>query len=226
MQVFLHLSKSLCDCDIIVEDAVGMRNFFVNLKETEENGVELLEADVIGDRFELTVIPKMKDYKAAFDNMHVSDWKDRLAKNVGNTLFSLAENMLLRVGCKYRISGLKDQDTVFLRDREYVFGTFDRFDFFDLIPMAYLFFEASCNGRRCEISDAFEINRKEVVSLSRKITLMDFGMHLIFTYPIQVGRIKKLTSNKKIRKTLKKFNQMSEDEREKVIAKQEKFMTL
>ena len=91
--------------------------------------------------------------------------------------------------------------------------------------MAYMFFEATYNGLLCECSDAFATNRKEVVSSAKKLMLIDFGLHLVFTYPIQVGRIKKLTSDKKVKSTLIKFNRLDEKERQKVLDKKEEFMS-
>ena len=91
--------------------------------------------------------------------------------------------------------------------------------------MSYMFFEASHNGVLCKCSNAFPTNQKEVISCAKKLTLLDFGAHLFFTYPVQVGRIKKLTSDKKVRSTLTKFNRLSEQDRQKVLQKKEKFMS-
>ena len=55
--------------------------------------------------------------------------------------------------------------------------------------------------------------------------LIDFGLHLLFTYPIQIGRIKKLTSNRKVKRTLIKFNMLDKKEREKILNKKEEFMS-
>ena len=225
MKVSLIISSSLYNCEVIVKDRLESKNYIVNLEDKQS---DLLEIDVESANFELTLIPRMADYQPTFSDMEIQNWKDKLAQKVGNALCSMLDKMLLRVGCTYTVSGIKENDVIYVSGQEYCFGIFDKFDKFDLfelIPMAYMFFEASYNGVLCKCSDAFAMNRKQVISSAKKLVLLDFGLHLIFTYPIQVGRIKMLTSDRKIKKTLVKFNKLSEKERQEVLDKKEKFMS-
>ena len=222
MKVSLIISSSLYNCEVIVKDRLESKNYIVNLEDKQS---DLLEIDVESANFELTLIPRMADYQSASLDMEIQNWKDKLAQKVGNALCSMLDKTLLRVGCTYTVSGIKEKDVIYVSGQEYCFGIFDKFDLFELIPMAYMFFEASCNGVLCECSDAFAMNRKQVISSAKKFVLLDFGLHLIFTYPIQVGRIKKLTSDRNIKKTLVKFNKLSEKERQEVLDKKEKFMS-
>ncbi len=222
MRLSLIFSNSLYNCEAIIKDTSGIKNYVVNLEDKQS---DLLEIDVEGSSFELTVIPKMPDYKSAFSDMEVQNWKDRLAQRIGNALCSTLDKMLLRVGCTYMISDTKENDVICIRGQEYIFGTFDKFDLFELVPMAYMFFEVSCNGDLCKCSDAFAMNRKEVISSAKKLILIDFGLHLLFTYPIQMGRIKKLTSDRKVKRTLIKFNMLDKKEREKILNQKDKFMS-
>ena len=222
MRFSLDFSNSPYDCEIIIKDTSEIHNYVVNVSDKQS---DLLEIDVESSRFELTLIPKMHDYKSAFSDMEIQNFKDRLAQKIGNTLCSVLDKMLLRVGCTYIISNTKDDDVICICGQEYIFGTFDKFDLFELVPMAYMFFEASCNGDICKCSDAFAMNRKDVVSSAKKLVLIDFGLHLLFTYPIQIGRIKKLTSDRKVKKTLIKFNTMDKKEREKFLSAQEQFIS-
>jgi hypothetical protein len=222
MKLSLFFSNSLYNCEAIIKDTSGIKKYITNFEEKQS---DFLEIDVESSGFELTVIPKMPDYKSAFLDMEVQNWKDRLAQKVGNALCSTLDKMLLRVGCTYMISDTKENDIICICGQEYIFGTFDKFDLFELVPMAYMFFEASCNGDLCKCSDAFAMNRKDVVSSAKKLVLIDFGLHLLFTYPIQIGRIKKLTSDRKVKKTLVKFNTLDKKEREKILNKKEKFMS-
>ena len=222
MRFSLDFSNSPYDCEIIIKDRSEIHNYVVNVSDKQS---DLLEIDVESSRFELTLIPKMPDYKSAFSDMEIQNFKDRLAQKIGNTLCSVLDKMLLRVGCTYIISNTKDDTVIRIESREYIFGTFDKFDLFELVPMAYMFFEASCNGDICKCSDAFAMNRKDVISSAKKLVLIDFGLHLLFTYPIQIGRIKKLTSDKKVKKTLIKFNTMDKKEREKFLSAQEQFIS-
>ena len=222
MRFSLDFSNSPYDCEIIIKDTSEIHNYVVNVSDKQS---DLLEIDVESSRFELTLIPKMPDYKSAFSDMEIQNFKDRLAQKIGNTLCSVLDKMLLRVGCTYIISNTKENDIICICGQEYIFGTFDKFDLFELVPMAYMFFEASCNGDICKCSDAFALNRKDVVSSAKKLVLIDFGLHLLFTYPIQIGRIKKLTSDRKVKKTLIKFNTMDKKEREKFLSAQEQFIS-
>ena len=222
MKLSLFFSNSLYNCEAIFKDISGIKKYVTNFEEKQS---DFLEIDVESSSFELTVIPKMPDYKSAFLDMEVQNWKDRLAQKVGNALCSTLDKMLLRVGCTYMISDTKENDIICICGQEYIFGTFDKFDLFELVPMAYMFFEASCNGDLCKCSDAFALNRKEVISSAKKLILIDFGLHLLFTYPIQIGRIKKLTSDRKVKGTLIKFNMLDKKEREKFLNKKEEFMS-
>lgn len=222
MRFSLDFSNSPYDCEVIIKDTSEIHNYVVNVSDKQS---DLLEIDVESSRFELTLIPIMPDYKSALSDMEIQNFKDRLAQKIGNALCSVLDKMLLRVGCTYMISDTKENDIICICGQEYIFGTFDKFDLFELVPMAYMFFEASCNGDICKCSDAFAMNRKDVVSSAKKLVLIDFGLHLLFTYPIQIGRIKKLTSDRKVKKTLIKFNTMDKKEREKFLSAQEKFIS-
>ena len=225
MKVSLHFLSGIYNCEVIIKDTVGTRNYDVNLVAVAPDSHHVVEIDVENDNFELTVIPKMADYESAWADMDIQNWKEKLAQKAINALLSALDKMMLRVGCTYVISEVKEHDVIYLTPQEYLFGTFDKFDLFELIPMAYMFFETSYNGALCKCSNAFPTNRKEVVSCAKKLSLLDFGLHLILTYPIQVGRIKKLTSNKKVKRTLIKFNRLNEQERRKILDKKEKFMS-
>ena len=222
MRLSLDFSNSPYDCEVIIKDTSEIHNYVVNVSDNQS---DLLEIDVESSRFELTLIPKMPDYKSAFSDMEIQNFKDRLAQKIGNTLCSVLDKMLLRVGCTYMISDTKENDIICICGQEYLFGRFDKFDLFELVPMAYMFFEASCNGDICKCYDAVAMNRKDVVSSAKKLVLIDFGLHLLFTYPIQIGRIKKLTSDRKVKKTLIKFNTMDKKEREKFLSAQEQFIS-
>ena len=62
MKVSLHFSNSIYNCEVIIKDIFGSRNYAVNLEERQSN---LLEIDIENSSFEFTVIPKMVDYKSA-----------------------------------------------------------------------------------------------------------------------------------------------------------------
>lgn len=224
MNIRFSVETNLYNCKISITDNHGARTFFIN-SSLEETELEPLEVDLVGDTFELTVIPVMADYKTMLNEIEQETWKDKVAVKIGNFLCSTVNNMLLRVGCTYRLTNLKDGDTINIATQGYLFSVWDRWDFFGLLPMMYTFYEVSCASHRFTLLQAFAINRTDVIKSAKKLALVDFGIALIVTYPIQVGRVKRLASNKKISKTLKKFNQMNDAERQRFFEQQEKFMS-
>ena len=205
-----------------MKDSQQTQSFTVDPAE-EQN--RIFEVEVCSGDFILTLIPTMTDYKSALDDIETSDWKGKLAKKLGDAMLSAFDKLILRVGCKYHVTGIRDGDTVFIGQQGYIFGNFASREIFELIPVFYMFLEPSCYGRRFELTDAFETNREEFIKCIKKFSWIDFGLHLIIKYPIQVSRAKRLSSNKKISKTLKKFNRLSDEDRERFLEKQEKIMS-
>ena len=222
MKISLQFHDSIYDCEVIVKNVSGMQSYF--FRTTDADSTDSLEIDVESGDFELTLIPQMIDYRSAVDEIETNGWKDRMLKKTVGTLMSFVDRMLLRVGCRYEAKGVQDGDVLTVFGQEYVFGTFDRLELLELLPMAYMFFEVYHNGTRLTLRDAFETNRKEVISLAKKLALLDFGLHLIVTYPFQVGRIKRLSKDKKIKKTLIAFDRMDENARQKILIRKEKYM--
>ncbi len=177
----------------------------------------------MGDSFELMLIPEMINSESLFKGFEAVNLLDRLFKKAISSVISFSNKQFLRVTCTYSITDIKDGDVLKMSAQEYVFGTFDKYDVLELIPMMYSFFEVTHNGSRAELLNAYGTNRKEVISLSRKIALLDFGFYLLITHPIQMFRIRWLTSNFKVRRTLMKFNRMSEEQRKKMQDKTDKF---
>ena len=221
MKVYLRFSKSIFNCDIIIKDSDGMKKYFAGFSSDKDGNSEILEVDITSGDFELTISPEMVDYKSELSEMEIKTWKDKLVKKIGGALSSFVDKNVLRVGCKYMVDGVSEGDIIDLVEREYVFGTFVGLELFNLLPVMYLFFEVSCNKRRYEVTDAFALNRRDVLSSSRKLVLIDFGLHLLLTYPIQMFRVKRLTSKRKIKRTVIKFNRMSEEKRQRIIAQSE-----
>lgn len=217
MEIKLSIADNLYDCSMIIEDANGRQNHILSGENSE---VRVFVSD--GD-FKLTLIPIMVDYKSVMKDAQPVTLKEMLAGKAAGFMLSAFDNMLLRVGCSYNITGANNGDIITIKQAQYAHTSFDKLDLFDLIPVAYMFFEVYCGNRRFKLLDTFEINRKNVISSARTLALLDFGLNLIITYPVQVSRVKRLTSARKIRKTLLRFNKMSEDKRAELLQKQEKF---
>lgn len=228
MKILFSLGESLYDCKLKITDSQGSRCYLIPAINDNTISGQCIAAEVYGTEFDLDVIPLTPDINSTLDELEENHWTDKFAKNATKALSALVEKMLLRVGCDYHINGLQDGDRVDITFQMYMFGTFDRFDLLELIPMAYSFFEVSNFNSRFAPVNSYETNRKDVLKAAKIFALTDvLGNSLLatfFTYPIQTCRVRHLSRNKKIFKVISKFHNMSEDERQKTLAKQEKFL--
>lgn len=229
MRILFVLKESIYDCSLQITDANGSRCYRIpalnNDTETAEPSVIV---DVWGESCDVTVIPLVPDYRKELNALEEDTWKDKVAKKTAKVMLASMENMFLRVGCSYCLRGLTDGDRVDIRLQRHVFGSFDRFDLLDLIPVAYQFFEVSQFNTRFEPIGAFATNREEVVTSARTLELVgslaNGPLASLLIYPIQVGRIKRLSKNKKVFRVISKLHRMSDEKRKKWLEKQEAFL--
>ncbi len=207
MKITLVLKQSIYDCNIKITDSHGERYYYISVLCEEEKNFPSITAEVFDNDFTLSLIPIMVDTKSILNEFEENDWKDKLAKKAGKFLLDSLDKMILRVGCDYNIVGLQDGDRLDITLQNYVFETFDKLEIFE-VPMIYSFFEVANFDDFYKLTDAYETNRKDMLKFAKTLAFTDIlgnGLFLtLFTYPIQVRRIKRLTNNKKIFKTLKK----------------------
>lgn len=228
MKITIGLKESIYDCKVTITDSKGSRSYYISALCDDEKATPSLTAEIFDNQLDLTLIPIMPDVSPALNELEENNWKDKLAKKASKLLFNTIGKVILRVGCRYRIDQIQDGDSLDVALQSYAFGIFDRYDLLELFPVAYMFFEVFQGTKRFKLITAFETNRKEVLKAARGITLagalgIGFLFTLIFVYPIQIGRVKRLTRNKKISKTLIKFNNLSDIKRQQFLDKQEKF---
>ena len=135
----------------------------------------------------------------------------------------------MRVACRYHVDQIEEGDRLVVALQGYFFGTFDRYDLLDLFPVMYMFFEVFRVDKQFALTTAFATNRKEVLKAARALTFagvwgIDWLFTLLLAYPFQLVRVKHLTRNKKIAKTLIEFNRLSDAERQRFLEKQEEIM--
>ncbi|MBE7065387.1 MAG: hypothetical protein E7384_06210 [Ruminococcaceae bacterium] len=228
MKISLVLKESIYDCRIKISDSQGERYYYISALCEEGITFSSITAEVFDNEFYLSLIPIIADVKSVLNEIKNNNWQDKLAKKATGFLMNSMEKMFLRVGCNYHIEGLQDGDRLDITLQSYAFGTFDRFDILELIPMCYMFFEVANLNEYYKLTDAYETNRKDILKFAKTFAFADVlgnGFFLtLFTYPIQVSRVKHLTKNKKISKVLTKFNDLSVAERQCFLEKQEKFL--
>ena len=228
MKISLVLKESIYDCKIKISDSQGERYYYISALCEEGMTSSSITVEVFDNEFSLSLIPVTADVKSVLNEIEENDWKDKLVKKATGFLTNSLDKMFLRVGCNYHIKDWRDGDRLDITLQKYAFGTFDRFDILELVPMCYMFFEVANFSEYYKLTDAYETNRKDVLKFAKTFAFADVfanGLFLtLFTYPIQVSRVKRLTKNKKISKVLTKFNNLSDAERQRFLEKQEKFI--
>ena len=203
MKITLVLKESIYDCKIKISDSHGERYYYISAFCEEEINSSSITAEVFDNEFSLSLIPITADVKSALNEIEENDWKDKLVKKATGFLMNSLDKMILRVGCNYHIKGLQDGDRLDITLQNYVFGTFDKFDILELVPICYMFFEVANFNEYYKLTDAYETNRKDVLKFAKTFAFADVlgnGFFLtLFTYPIQVSRVKHLTKNKNVR---------------------------
>ncbi len=226
MKICLALKDSIYDCIIKITDSHGERQYYISALGDEELKYSSISAEVFDNDFSLSVIPIIADVNSALNEVEATDWKEKFAKKACSFLMNTLDKSILQVGCNYFIIGLQDGDRLDITLQIYAFGAFDRFNILELIPMCYTFFEVSNFNKYYKLTDAYGLNRKDVLKFAKTLAFTEAfgnGLFALFTYPIQVSRVKHLTRNRKISKTLTKFNNMSNTQRQRFLEKQEKF---
>ena len=222
MRITLVLKESIYDCKIKITDSRGERDYYISALSEETNSSSII-VEIFDEEFSLSLTPIMANADCALDELEENNWKDRFAKKATRSLMNSFDKMILRVGCDYNIVGLQDGDRLDITMQNFAFGTFD---VLEILPMVYSFFEVANFNNFYKLTDAYETNRKDVLKFAKKFALTEMFVNgllgILLIYPIQVGIIKHLSKNKKIFKTLKKFNNMSDNERQKFLEKQEK----
>jgi hypothetical protein len=211
MKITLRFVDQFGDVDLKYHDAAGEHSLLIAM-DTENN---LREIDILGDSLEIKVKPTKLDL--GINKEEVSGTAEKVFLKFTEKFASVANDMLLHVGCRYIVNDLQDGDVIDVTCRNYSVSGSDQMLIFDLYPVVYLFFEISKNDRRYEPLEITPINRDKVLKSARVMALADFGLHLIVTYPFQVGRVKRLTKEKTVKKKLKAFNVMSEEKRKKIL---------
>lgn len=222
MKLQLNFTDSIFDCKAIIQDAYGRQELSLPLISGGEDAPKSAEIEVSDGEFLLTLRPVPVDYKDALDEMERTTFKDKLLHKLLEKGLGFLEDIVLRVGCTYRLSGVNDGDLLTVNCQMYASDHGWLADLFELIPVMYMYYEIEHRGKPLGPSEAWAINRDDLVKSARKIALLQFGVGLIFTYPLRVGRVKRLVKDRKIKRKLQKFYALPDQKRQAIRAKMEK----
>ena len=217
----LHLAvleNSIFSCNIRVTDANGAR--FYHVPQTDPFGTtpQFLDVEINGSECDIAIAPIETNPENLWKDTPSKNFFDKVASKCGKKLVSYISKIILRVTCEYHLTDLKDGDCIDIIARQYVYDLWDNVNALEeIVPMAYAFYEIEYNGKRATVKQAFGTNRREVIKTSRPLAFMassGYGLLLIL-YPIQMIRIRHLSSKRKVFRTIKKFNKMTPEERKK-----------
>jgi len=217
----LHLAvfeNSLFSCNIRVTDAKGARFYHVPQTDPFATTPHFLDVEIDGNKCDIAIAPIETDSNNLWKDTPPENFFDKIASKCGKKLVSYISKIILRVTCEYHLTDLKDGDCIDIIARQYVYDLWDNVNALEeIVPMAYAFYEIEYNGKRATVKQAFGTNRREVIKTSRPLAFMassGYGLLLIL-YPIQMIRIRHLSSKRKVFRTIKKFNKMTPEERKK-----------
>lgn len=222
MKIHFVLSGSIYDCCLEITDPQRTQKHRIHV--TEDAAYHTLNVDVAEGDLYVTVTPVPADMNSALEGIAEATWKDKLIKKSVGVLYTAVENTLLQVGCQYWLRNVQHDDVFELKQEGYIPDTLDHLGLLELFPVSYSFFDLTRRGSRFELLDAFGTNRRQILRAARLTTLLEAGLLLIITYPFQMYRVRHLTKNRRIFKSLHKFNAMTPEQREKFLKKQEKFV--
>ncbi len=215
MKIGLNFFEQFGDIELEYSDANGSHSLLIGM-DRECDG-EPYEIEITGDVLSIAVKPTKLDLGSIKEE--ISGVAEKLLVKFADKFASVANDMILHVGCRYLVNNLCDGDILDITCRQYSVSTDNQMFIFDLYPVTYLFYEISKKQKRVEPLKVWTVNRDRVLKSARVMALADFGLHLIITYPFQVGRVKRLTRDKKVAKKLRAFNAMSEEKRNKILEK-------
>ena len=223
MKISIMLKSSLYDCKIQITDSMGIRDYYITAPYDDDSPYSSVTAEVFDNEFTMSLIPVTANINPIIDSSEGNTLKDRFAKKAAKALFRTAEKIFLRITCEYSITGIDDGDRLDIDLQHYSFGVAEIHDTLDIIPIEYMFFEVSNFNKRYELTNAYATNRKDFLKYAKMYSLAcsaeDGIFGFLFIYPIQSLRTRWLTRNKKIFKTLSKFNSLNDIERRKMLEK-------
>ena len=125
------------------------------------------------------------------------------------------DRLLLRVGREYTLTDLQKGERLLLSFHAFVSEPIRLLRLMESTPVVYSFLELNREKGATQTVRAIPVNREDLFLVERVAMLKKFGLKMIFSYPFRMGRMKRLTRERRLLRTLKKYGRMSEEERKK-----------
>jgi hypothetical protein len=229
MKITFHLhDTALYDCTLHIRDARGARAYAMNsLTAVGTPSVTTITVEVTGEVAEIVTLPKipaafMEEVKQAKGDTLLETVALRALGKVACT-FSKAGFLLnavtYRLPLRERIGrdvGGSDAIHLHLTERFYCSTPEWMSELLDLYPLTYVFFELSEGDTPFPPAALRDLNRLELIRLTRKLVLAQCAGGALLLHPVLMSRIKRLSKSRVVLRKLKKLYRLPPEERAKL----------
>ena len=219
MKIYLKNSAS-ASCRISINDGCQTKVFVIKSDEIPQEVALELNQNEFDIFISLVFDLSDDDFKSLGNN----SLKDKLLVKLSKTFVGAIDKLAFKVDCAYRLSDINDGAIIEITSPVYFFDIFDVLEFFELLPMEYLFPKLSLNNGSIKLMSAKGQDRKRFLKYSFRFGFVYYGLTGIWKLPLQYQRLKYLSKDKVVFKKLKKFLSLSPEEQDKLLDKQTKIL--
>ena len=237
MKLTFHLNDtSLYNCTLHIRDARGARAYQMNtLTAVGTPAVTTITVEVTGDSVEIVTLPRLSPSLAEEAKSLKGDTMlETIAlRALGKTAYAFSKAGFLQNAITYRLplrerigTDVGGSDAIHLHLTERFFCPTPEWmtEVLDLYPLTYAFFELSerlseglSEGDNPYTPAALrDLNRLELLRLTRKLILLQCAGETILLYPFLMSRIKRLSRSRVVLRKLKKLYRLPPEERAKL----------
>ncbi len=244
MKLVFHLEDSIYNCALTVRDGRGLRGFELTVKYdgTDPSALptcfvprdpllpgpahvtyagDTLAVEVTGDACDVTVtptcVPAFLQDARTLTGEGESFWEKLACRAIGKLAEWSYTSLFLRTSCVYRLPLVgrigAGEAVIRLRIIPRLLQRGGRVaeELLECMPVGMFFYELAEEGRPLTPVDALPANRSEVVGTARRVGLLSG----VWAYPFTVGRTKRLTRRRGLRRALLRLYRLPPEKRQK-----------
>ena len=226
MKLTLHLNDTaLYNCTLHVRDARGARAYHLNtLTAVGTPTVDTVTIEVTGESVELVALPRLSEgFKEEVDRFTGDTLPETvLLKALGKAAYAFSKAGFLHAAVTYRLplrerigrdAGGSDAIHLHLTERFFCPTPEWMSDLLELYPLTYVFFELSEGDTVHTPAALRDLNRIELLRLTRKLTLLQCAGGALLLHPFLMSRIKRLSKSRVVLRKLKKLYRLPPEKR-------------
>ena len=213
---FAILENELFNCNIRINDAKGAHYYQVPQIDPLNKEPLLLDVEIEGSECDIAIAPIECDTDKIYEDKSSQTFFNKITSKLAKKVFSSITEAILRVTCEYHLCNLKNEDCINIVAKQYIYGVGDRWYKGGCVPISYSFYEVEHNGKRAKVKQAFGTNRNEMMKNAKQLAFLTALEYLLIIYPFEVSRIRNLSKDKEVIRTIQRFNEMTPEERTKI----------